>query len=65
MDILSSKKALTPQNILRGFRATRIWPLNSTAMILKTTPSEAFRNQEQDKEEREKNIEEDLIVRKT
>ena len=34
------KKALTPQNIRAGFRATGIWPLDATKMDKKMAPSE-------------------------
>jgi hypothetical protein len=32
---LALKKTLTPQNICKGFKTTRIWPLNPRTMLSK------------------------------
>ena len=39
---LSLKKALSPNNIRRGFRATGIWPLNLDKMEAKVGPSKPY-----------------------
>ena len=39
---LALKKALTQQNIRKGFSATRIYPLNADAMAKHLAPSEVF-----------------------
>jgi hypothetical protein len=36
------RKALSPENIKKGFEATGIWPFNSQAMDLKMGPSKEF-----------------------
>ena len=40
--LLALKKALTAQNIQKGFSATEIYPLNSQAMAKHLAPSEVF-----------------------
>ena len=40
---LAFQKALTRKNSLSGFRATRIWLFNPTAMVSRTDPSQSFR----------------------
>lgn len=39
---LGLRKALTPANIIKGFRTTGIWPLNPNAMDKYTGPSQCF-----------------------
>jgi hypothetical protein len=45
---LSLKKALTPENIKAGFRATGILPLDKDRMSAKMGPSEGFNHKAQD-----------------
>jgi hypothetical protein len=35
-------QSLSKQNILKGFKATRVWPLNPRAMDDKTRPSSLY-----------------------
>ena len=50
---LTFQKALTKKNIFSGSRATRIWPLNPKAMIARTSPSEAFKAEFSEEQERD------------
>ena len=57
---LAFRNALVPKNIISGFRATRIWPLNPLAMAFQVGPSEVFNDQQSKIEEREKILEEEF-----
>ena len=57
---LAPKKALIPQNITIGFRATRMWPLNPQAMTFEIGPNETFVNEDQEQEQREEILGGDL-----
>ena len=45
---LTLRRALTIQNIEKGFRVTRIWPWDDLAMVAKMGPSEVFHTQVED-----------------
>ena len=57
---MALKKALTGKNILSGFRAIGIWPLNPQAMERKTGPSGAFQQDIESKQEREEILQEHI-----
>ena len=57
---LAFKKALTKKNIMSGFRAIRIWPLNPQALQTRTGPSEGFTVENVEKEQRDEIFEEGM-----
>ena len=59
---LAVQKALTPRNILNGFRATGIWPLNPQALIPNTRPSQPFYHEEAEREQRNDILQGDLLA---
>jgi hypothetical protein len=42
MGFFNIEKKLNLNNICKGFKKTRIWPLNPNVMVNKMQPSEAF-----------------------
>ncbi len=42
MGFLALKKTFNPQNIYKGFKTIRIWPLNLETMLGKMQPSKKF-----------------------
>ena len=57
---LAFKKALTKKNIMSGFRATGIWPLNPQALQTRTSPSEGFTAENEEEEQRAEIFEEGM-----
>ena len=57
---LTFKKALTKKNIMSGFRATWIWPLNPQALQIRTGPSEGFAVENTKEEQRGEIFEEGM-----
>ena len=58
---LALKKALTSKNILSGFRAIRIWPLNSQALERRIGPSGAFQKDIESKQQKEEILQEGIL----
>ena len=50
---LALQKALTPRNILNGFRASGIWPLNPQALIPNRRPCQPFYDEEIEREQKD------------
>ena len=57
---LAFKKALTEKNIMSGFRATGMWPLNPQALQTRTSPSEGFTAKNVEEEQRDEIFEEGM-----
>ena len=57
---LALKRTLTSKNILSGFKSTRIWPFNPSAMTNNIGPNEPFQEENDEEQERSEILEEDF-----
>ena len=60
MGIIGLQESIDKKNIMSGFRTIGIWPLNPQALQTRTSPSEGFTAENEEKEQRDEIFEEGM-----